>query len=142
MTARRRRMLWLWSLFALVLTQLSLGLAMAAHLPIVANHGIAFGLLAKAGVLPLLLEATGVVLVLLAARLWPSPWLWPEAITIGGAIGNLLDRIVLGAVPDPLHLSPYPYSFNLADLLIRLGLIVWLVSLAVAALRRRNAQRR
>lgn len=141
MVAKRPRSLWLWSLAALCLTQLSLWLARAAHLTIVANHGISFGLLADSGALPILLETAGVVVLLLATSWWPSRWAWPEGIAIGGAIGNLLDRIVLGAVPDPFRLAPYPYSFNLADLLIRLGLVVWFVSLAVAALRRRSPQR-
>jgi lipoprotein signal peptidase len=141
MIVKRPRSLWLWALLALILTQLSLWLAVSAHLTILANHGISFGLLAHTGVLPTLLETAGVVVVLLAAHWWPTKWVWPEAIAIGGAIGNLLDRLVLGAVPDPLHIAPYPYSFNLADVLIRLGLVVWLGWLAVAALRRRSAQR-
>ena len=48
------------------------------------------------------------------------------ALIIGGALGNLLDRIYYHAVPDfiDLHLANYHwFVFNVADIFITLGII-------------------
>ena len=49
----------------------------------------------------------------------------------GGALGNALDRVVYGAVIDFLHLHggtipwlDFPFSFNLADTAISLGVVL------------------
>ena len=52
------------------------------------------------------------------------------ALIIGGALGNLADRIIHGAVVDfvSLHYAGYYwYVFNLADIWISLGvvLLIW-----------------
>jgi len=44
-------------------------------------------------------------------------------IVLGGALGNLLDRVVQGAVTDWMQVAWYPATFNLADLCIRGGII-------------------
>ena len=48
-------------------------------------------------------------------------------LVVGGAIGNVVDRIVYGAVADFLNMSccgfENPYSFNVADISIFLGAI-------------------
>ncbi len=51
-------------------------------------------------------------------------------LVIGGAIGNLVDRVFIGAVVDfiSIHVGPYYWpSFNLADSFITIGalLILW-----------------
>ena len=47
-------------------------------------------------------------------------------IIVGGALGNLSDRIRLGYVVDFIYLKPFPV-FNLADLGITLGLLTLIV---------------
>lgn len=47
-------------------------------------------------------------------------------IIVGGAIGNLSDRIRLGYVVDFIYLKPFPV-FNLADMGITLGLLALIV---------------
>ena len=46
-------------------------------------------------------------------------------LVIGGAIGNVIDRLVYGAVADFLNMSccgfENPYSFNVADISIFVG---------------------
>ena len=46
---------------------------------------------------------------------------------IGGALGNLLDRIIYGAVADFLNITCCgiynPYSFNIADISIFFGVL-------------------
>ena len=51
---------------------------------------------------------------------------------VGGAIGNIIDRILYGAVADFLNVSccglRNPFSFNVADVAIfvgALGLVIW-----------------
>ena len=53
------------------------------------------------------------------------------ALVIGGAIGNAIDRLLYGAVADFINITccgfRNPYSFNLADVFIFIGLIGLLV---------------
>jgi signal peptidase II len=92
----------------------------------VTNSGIAFGLLDKGGD-TLVLAITGGALLIVVG--WfatdPSrPWLWlGVGLLVGGAIGNLIDRIRLGSVTDFLNPPLWP-AFNLADVAITLGVIV------------------
>ncbi len=54
------------------------------------------------------------------------------AIIIGGAIGNLIDRLARGAVFDFIHLHYEQYNFpafNLADAFINIGVALVLISL-------------
>lgn len=45
-------------------------------------------------------------------------------IILGGAMGNLLERILSGSVTDFIHLGPIP-TFNLADIGITMGLLLF-----------------
>ena len=53
------------------------------------------------------------------------------ALVIGGALGNAIDRVLYGAVADFINITccgfRNPYSFNLADIFIFIGLIGLLV---------------
>ena len=53
------------------------------------------------------------------------------ALIIGGALGNAIDRVLYGAVADFINITccgfRNPYSFNLADIFIFVGLIGLLV---------------
>ena len=53
------------------------------------------------------------------------------ALVIGGALGNAIDRLLHGAVADFINITccglRNPYSFNLADVFIFIGLIGLLV---------------
>ena len=53
------------------------------------------------------------------------------ALVIGGALGNAIDRLLYGAVADFINITccgfRNPYSFNLADVYIFIGLIGLLV---------------
>lgn len=46
------------------------------------------------------------------------------AAVLGGALGNLVDRLAEGAVTDWLHVAWYPPTFNLADVAIRIGAVL------------------
>jgi len=51
----------------------------------------------------------------------PLVWL-PTGLLLGGAAGNLLDRIRIGSVTDFIKLPHWP-AFNLADIAITVGVI-------------------
>lgn len=102
------------------------------------NRGVNFGLFAH--------DAAVMRWVLIAVALLISAWVWrwmsrpgqpplaqlSAGILIGGALGNVIDRIVYGAVADFLNMSccgfNNPYAFNVADIAIfagALGLVLF-----------------
>ena len=99
----------------------------------VLNDGVSFGLLG--GIVPW----WGLVVLATALMAWLLIWLWraPDRLTaaalglvIGGALGNVIDRLRYQAVPDFLdfHFGTYHWpSFNLADVAIFCGaaLLFW-----------------
>jgi signal peptidase II len=93
------------------------------------NHGAAFGVLEGSGVLFALI-AIAVVAVILASIIWfPARrlvTLCSLGLQLGGAMGNLADRVRLGYVVDFIYIRPFPV-FNIADAAIVSGacLLAW-----------------
>ncbi|MCU0829728.1 MAG: signal peptidase II [Tabrizicola sp.] len=97
------------------------------------NRGINFGLFGGAP------DAARWILigVALAISVWVIWWIRSErdnwkaqlagGLLVGGALGNVIDRIVYGAVADFLNMSccgiENPYAFNVADIAIFVGAI-------------------
>lgn len=97
------------------------------------NQGVNFGLMSSG--------ADYMRWVLIALALVISAWVWwwvrregsrPReqvfaGLLIGGALGNVVDRVLYGAVADFLNMSccgfENPYAFNVADISIFLGAI-------------------
>lgn len=97
------------------------------------NYGINFGLFSDAAgdtawiLITIALVIVGVVLY----------WMWREppgrvgliagGLLIGGALGNVVDRMIYGAVADFLNMSccgfENPYAFNVADIAVFAGAI-------------------
>jgi signal peptidase II len=100
----------------------------------VRNDGIAFGLLEGAGdgvVLTLTLGALGLLVAYFAAHA-ARPGLWlAVGLVVGGALGNLADRIRIGAAIDFFDPPLWP-AFNLADVAIVAG-VAALVLIVLAA---------
>jgi signal peptidase II len=93
------------------------------------NRGVAFGL--AGDVSPALIGGMLVVLlgliVFLAVRTGEDRAIWlPAGLLIGGALGNLADRVRDGAVTDFVDL-PFWATFNLADVAIVAGVILLVV---------------
>ena len=102
------------------------------------NRGVNFGLLAgDADVL-----RWGLIAVALAISVWVWIWVRRDApsvrtqvlagLLIGGALGNVVDRVLYGAVADFLNMSccgiENPFAFNVADISIfvgALGLVIF-----------------
>ncbi|MCB8839603.1 signal peptidase II [Aurantimonas sp. VKM B-3413] len=123
---------------ALVVATMGLGDAIEI-LPFLAlfharNTGIAFSMFAGLGDVGLSLLALAVLAVVLV--LW---WKTPAgrrlthfglAIIVGGAIGNLIDRIRLGYVVDYVYFHTPVWAFaifNFADALITIGAVLILI---------------
>jgi signal peptidase II len=106
----------------------------------VRNYGAAFGILADAALpyqaalfVSLSLVALGAI-VLYARRL-PVGALLPQlalALILGGAVGNLIDRVAYGYVTDFIHVFWNQYSwpdFNVADSAISTGVCLLLLDM-------------
>jgi signal peptidase II len=91
----------------------------------VENAGAAFGILQGAGSFLLAATVIGVVAVfayLLVAPAVDRLYLVALALILGGASGNLLDRLAKGTVTDFIDPTHYP-AFNLADSAIVCGVV-------------------
>ena len=95
------------------------------------NTGINFGILSgNAPAMRWVLIAIALAIVLFV--LW---WVWRDrmgriglvfaGLLVGGALGNVVDRVLYGAVADFLNMSccgiENPYAFNVADISIFIG---------------------
>lgn len=102
------------------------------------NRGIAFGMMQGIGPAVGWLSIMIVVgLFVYLIRIPRSMWLVRVglALVIGGALGNLVDRVTAGQVLDFIETPLRPGVFNVADLMINLGL---LLSIAGAFLQRQD----
>lgn len=96
------------------------------------NSGAAFGILQARGLLFILVAVVvSVIIVVSYRRVVAGPLVVRIALglVLGGAIGNLIDRVRLGHVVDFIDLGWWPV-FNLADSSIVVGVVL----LALAAL--------
>ena len=66
---------------------------------------------------------------------------WGLALILGGAIGNLLDRLYQGSVTDFIDFIHFP-AFNVADAAINVGVAALVVALIFGDLRRRPLEGR
>jgi signal peptidase II len=95
------------------------------HLVNVRNTGVAFSVLSDGGALPVIIGvlAVSALLAFFATHLSrPLVWL-PTGLLLGGAAGNLLDRLRAGAVTDFVKLPHWP-AFNVADIAITFGVLL------------------
>ena len=94
----------------------------------VRNSGVAFGQLQNAGVIVAVVITLAVIaLLVFFLRNASRPWIWlPTGMLLGGALGNIVDRVRVGAVIDFVKLPHWP-AFNVADSAITIGVIVLLL---------------
>ena len=90
----------------------------------VRNRGVAFGLFADGGFVLIAIGAACVVALLaFFATHSRRPLVWlPTGLLLGGAAGNLIDRLHQGYVTDFIDLPLWP-AFNLADSAITIGVL-------------------
>jgi signal peptidase II len=97
-------------------------------LTMVWNYGVSFGMLkagndfARWGLVALSLIISGVFIAWMRAAVRPLTK-WSLGLVVGGALGNVIDRIRFGAVADFLDFSGlyFPWVFNVADAAITVG---------------------
>lgn len=91
----------------------------------VGNTGIAFGLAGGGGKALVAMTLIALILILAVFARDPGrPGVWPAVgLLLGGAAGNLIDRIAHGAVTDFIKLPAWP-SFNVADIAITCGVLL------------------
>src|SRR3984957_13752560 len=89
------------------------------------NHGVAFGFLpGDQTVVTLVIGVALVALLVYFALHATRPLLWlPTGMLLGGALGNVLDRLRDGSVTDFVKLPLGWPPFNLADSSITLGVL-------------------
>ena len=97
----------------------------------VTNTGVAFGLFPKVGDLSIIVAVVVVVVIFLYHRHIPrEQWLMRVAmgLQLGGALGNLIDRLRHGFVVDFIDVNFWPVHnfaiFNVADSSIVVGVAV------------------
>lgn len=94
----------------------------ALHLTYIENSGGAFGLLAGSQIILMLGSAVALAVVtwMLLSQPPTRTMVLGGGLVLGGAAGNLLDRVASGGVTDYLDLRVWPI-FNLADVAIVCG---------------------
>ena len=107
----------------------------------VRNRGIAFSFLEDRTAIVIAFIALAIVALLWwFARHATTPWAWlPVGLLAGGAVGNVVDRLRLGAVTDFVKLPAWP-AFNVADSAITVGVIALVLAIEAAARRRERAE--
>ena len=99
------------------------------------NEGIAFGLLSMAdselyNFISILISVIILVIIFMIFRA-EGIKKFALLMILGGAIGNLYDRIIFGAVPDfiDFHIKDFHwFTFNIADIFISLGIIFMILN--------------
>jgi signal peptidase II len=106
------------------------------NLVLVYNPGAAFSFLSSAAgwqrdlFVAIALAASALIVYLLRKYAHDRMFCFALSLILGGAIGNLIDRLLLGAVVDFLDVHAFGHhwpAFNLADSAITLGagLLIW-----------------
>jgi signal peptidase II len=111
----------------------------AVNLVHIHNSGVAFGFFAGGGILVLVLTFVALAaLVIYFLRRPTRPWLWlPTGLLVGGALGNIIDRLAHGYVTDFIKLPAWP-AFNVSDMAITFGVLSLLYVLEGAPSRRKG----
>lgn len=94
------------------------------------NSGIAFGALTDLPTGWLIAAVTALVVALTVAVVRGAlPIPWPAAgLLLGGAVGNLIDRVRMGEVTDFIKVPHWP-AFNVADSAITTGVVCLIVAM-------------
>src|SRR5437763_7405736 len=97
------------------------------HIVHVHNEGVAFSALKGAGTLVAIIIAAAVIALLVYfATHATKPLVWlPTGMLVGGALGNIVDRVRQGYVTDFIKLPAWP-AFNVADMAITFGVVLLL----------------
>ncbi len=100
------------------------------HMTLVHNTGIAFGLFKNQGVVFIVIPIVAIVLLIYNIYYYKNNgeklsrvYIIAFSLILGGAFGNLIDRILFGYVIDFIDLRIWPV-FNVADSAITIGAVI------------------
>ena len=98
------------------------------------NYGAGLGILSGKTVLLIVLTIVFLLIFVLYdifAKNKNKLYVIAFSFILGGAIGNLIDRIFLGYVRDFIHinLNIMPYYFNFADVFLTVGVILFIIEI-------------
>ncbi|MCF6293698.1 MAG: signal peptidase II [Robiginitomaculum sp.] len=137
-----------WIMYGLKLREYPYGhleLSPIVDLTFVWNRGVSFGMFAADGMLGRVLLSLFALLVIVLVLLWllkaDNRFLSIAlGMIIGGAIGNLIDRIQYGMVVDFINFSDiyFIWVFNIADASISIGAVLILIEAIVLEPRRKR----
>jgi len=104
------------------------------NLQLVWNNGIAFGLLSfdsdfYYNIITLIIFIVIFILILFIKNLDSNSYFY--SMVVGGALGNLMDRIRFSSVPDfiDFHISSFHwFVFNIADIFVSLGIFCLIIA--------------
>lgn len=106
------------------------------------NTGVAFGLFQSGGIIFILLPIIIVLgIIIYFPRIPNDDWTLRLALSLqlGGAIGNLVDRLTIGHVTDFISVGSFPV-FNVADSAITVGVFVLILGVWIQE-KREKAER-
>lgn len=93
------------------------------------NRGAAFGILQNQQWLFIAITIVVVLVILYYLRKNRQEFLFSLSLSLilGGALGNLIDRVRMGEVVDFVDVRFFPYIFNLADSAIVIGVTLFVL---------------
>lgn len=112
-----------------------------ARILFVSNTGVAFGLLkGLGGIFTILAILVSLAIVYYFPRVSAEDWTLRLAmgLQLGGAVGNLIDRVVQGTVTDFISVGNFPV-FNVADASITIGVAVLILGVWMQEQRQKKA---
>ena len=60
---------------------------------------------------------------------------------VSGAIGNLIDRIFLGYVRDFINIKLFNFIFNVADIFVTIGMILFVIYLVISIIKEEKVKK-
>ena len=118
------------------------------HFQLTLNTGAVFGI--GQGGRPFFIAVSAIAVLVVLFYLYRSPpkaWLFHAGLAciLGGALGNLYDRIRFSAVRDMLHMLPdtglWPWIFNIADVVLIVGVVLTMLVSITADRRAAKAEK-
>ncbi len=106
------------------------------------NNGVAFGLFQNGGVIFIILPVVVVLAIIFYyPRVPAEDWFLRLALglQLGGALGNLIDRLTVGHVTDFISVGNFPI-FNVADSAITVGVFILILGVWLQDRHERQAQ--
>ena len=115
------------------------------HFTYVENRGAAFGMLANHRWVFMVISTVAIVLVMIWLFKDKTSGLWfrsAAALIVGGGIGNMIDRVILGYVVDFIDVVCIDfYVFNVADSCVCVGCGMFLVGVIAGEIKEAKAKK-